>query len=605
MAMSLAFAVWAFAAVAGPDLIENGTFPAGFDGWQTPADPVQVEVMDGPGGAFARISVPDSMDAGWPGLSQRFVAAPGDILLAHTEARTDGITAGYGAYFAVEFMTAQDQRISYAQSEAAGADWTRLRVRTLAPPDTAYAVVKLIVNGHGTGWFRNVSVEKTGVYTTDVPDGPVTLTVTKDVVCDNLIGFGAEDDGWFYNDENKTHGVDEAAIRLREDRVKRMDIDWVRMFFWYPDWNPSGDWESFTFDSVNMESHCRTLELYQKTGAKVTVVGVEWGMKDPFGDPEALTKAWGALLDYLVRERGYTCIKYWTLTNEPNSHFIQQGYTFERYVELHRLMAAEIEHRGLDIGIAGSDDTAGLAWFQQCAADETYRDVTDVFVSHRYYPFAERIFANDFYADRFDAMAGNGIKKPFAVAEFGFHDARSGALENPLMEDYDYALWTTEFIIEGLNRGVAGYTIWCLQEMYYPGNGFMNYGLWNFGGEWKVRPVYFAMLQFTQKTEPGMKVYRCASSHESVVKGACVGKTLFWVNNCDEAVDVSVEGLVTVESRVFEESTLRGEVDCSVAQPIRNVPASDKAASSTQRMFTAPPRSFGYCPWPVRDTAVR
>ena len=69
--------------------------------------------------------------------------------------------------------------------------------------------------------------------------------------------MAVEDDGWFYNEENASHGVTAEDITLREARIEWLRPATVRMFFWYKDWNPSEDWRTFTFDSSNMMSHYR------------------------------------------------------------------------------------------------------------------------------------------------------------------------------------------------------------------------------------------------------------------------------------------------------------------------------------------------------------
>src|SRR5690606_21963372 len=120
-------------------------------------------------------------------------------------------------------------------------------------------------------------------------------------------------------EENTSRGVTEADFALREARIKAMDPDWVRMFVWYPDWNPSGDGETFDWETDGMRSHCRTLDVYQRLGTAVTLTGVEWSVKTPWSRPEKRAHAIGALFEYLIRVRGYTCIQHWILTNEPNS----------------------------------------------------------------------------------------------------------------------------------------------------------------------------------------------------------------------------------------------------------------------------------------------
>jgi hypothetical protein len=328
-----------------------------------------------------------------------------------------------------------------------------------------------------------------------------------------------------------------------------------------------------------MRSHCRTLDLYQRLGASVVLCGVEWGMPDVFNDPEGLARGWGELMEYLVRTKGYTCIRYWTLSNEPNSYWLRKGLSFDAFVRIHELVAAEFKARSLSVQIMGSDDTAGLEWFASCANDPRYRALAGVLVSHRYFQALEQYKVPSFLDDRLRLAADT----PFAVMEFGFIDERSGALINPLMESYPYALWALDFAIESLNRGAVALSIWCMHENYYPGNGFMNFGLWDFkDNQWHVRPVYHAWAALTRRTEPGDSVYPVTSTHPEHVKGTRVGETLFWVNRGSSATEVRIEGWSPVRVRVFEEASLLGDRLAGVAM---------ECADGT---FTASAHSFGY-----------
>lgn len=126
------------------------------------------------------------------------------------------------------------------------------------------------------------------------------------------------------------------------------------------------------------------------------------------------------------------------------------------------------------------------------------------------------------------------------------------------METYPYAVWTAAFVIEGLNRGVAGFSIWCLHEVYYPGGGFMNYGLWDFKDNgWEPRPVYHPWAAFSRLTEKGDRVRRCDSSHPGHVLGAAVGRTLFWVNRGDQAAQVRISGFKAGTVRIMTEETVK------------------------------------------------
>jgi len=567
-----------------PNLLENPDFEDGLQSWQRSGSGVEMAPARIEGSTAARIAVPATAEVGYPHLFQEIECRPGAILQARVKATCKNVRDGYGAYAAIEYYGVGPDRLSFVQSDSARRDdrWSTLRLRTVVPSDAKRARLCLILNGHGEAFFDDAAMEVHESQRATPFDGSVTLRVRDEIACRSLVGFGAEDDGWFYNEENGEKGVTEEDCLLRDRRIEWMDPDWVRMFFWHKDWCPSGDWETFTFDSPNMKSHYRTLDLYQRIGARVNVTGTEWGMTDPYGEPERFAQALGSLIEHLVHTKGYSCIRYWTLTNEPNGGFALQGYPFDRYVQIHRLVADRFASRGLDVQVVGSDDTAGYEWFEDCARNEKYREAADLFASHRYFPYADRVLAPCFFNDRLQLLSEMNLEKPFVVAEFGFQDRRSGTLENPIMETYPYALWTADFVIEGLLRGVAGFSIWCLHEVYYPGNGFMNYGLWDFkDNDWKPRPVYHAWSQFSRLTEAGDTSYRCESSHPSRVKGSVVNNTLFWVNASEEAAKIGVTGRSLREVRIHTEETLFGDRECGRVEAVEN------------GTFEAPPLSFG------------
>jgi hypothetical protein len=605
---------------ATTNLVTNSGFADGLEGWVPSTDALEMIAVGIEEGYVARITVPEGTEPGYPHLSQTIDVSPGDLVSASAKARGVDVKNGAGAYMVIEFFDAESKRVSFGQPNMASKDgeWTELRVQAVMPVEAVTARVALILNGTGAAEFDAVSVEREPmVFATAPPDGPVTITITDEVVCESFRGFGAEDDGWFYNSENADHGVTEDDIQLREKRIESMHLDWVRMFFWYKDWNPSGDWETFTFDSPNMESHYRTLDLYQRLGIYVDVTGVEWGVEDPYGNPEAASNAIGALFEHLIKVKGYTCVQEWTLTNEPNGYFIRAGYDFERFVQLHQLVRAEFERRGLDIRIVGSDETnGGFPFFEQCVNDDRYFDLVDYFASHRYFPYADRVTAPAFFDERLDVLRGKRPRKDLVIAEFGFQDDRSGALVNPLMETYPYAVWTAAFVIDGLNRGVAGFSIWCLHEVYYPGNGFMNYGLWDYkDNDWQPRPVYHAWSNFSKGCGAGDSVRACVSSSPAHVIGVLVGNSLFWVNHSDYPASFEIEGWdqlpgpsAGVQSKpsiladgvlfkVRTESTLPKPTELDTIQ----------LTNRTQfgAPFDAPPMSFGYVRPPMGRAAPR
>jgi hypothetical protein len=571
------------------NLLKNPAFEGGLDGWTVELGDATGGLAAQDGAQFLRITLGDEGTVGYPRYWQELDCAPGDWFEAAAHAKGEGIRAGIGAYLAVEFLDAAGLRLMTDHAGAAppGEGFAPLRMQAVAPAKSARVRLCLVLNGRGEATFRAPVLRQLGRIDTTPPQGPATLRATDRIAVPALWGFGAEDDGWSYSAENTSRGVTEEDFALREARIAAMDPDWVRMFVWYPDWNPSGDWTTFDWETDGMRSHVRSLAVYQRLGASVTLTGVEWSVPTPWAQPEKMAHAIGALFEHLIRERGFTCIKHWILTNEPNTHFLREGGTFEGFVRLHTLVRAEFQRRGLDVQVLGSDDTDGWRWFQQCVEDPTHYAESDAFVSHRYLRTEAIPLMGSFFQERLDLLrerAGSAPPKPLIIGEFGFQDARAdGPLVNPVIEEYDYALWTMAFVLEGLHRGVAGFNFWCLHETYYPNGWLMKYGLWNFKDkDWSLRPVFHAFSLFPRFSEAGDAVHTVDSTHPQHLRAARIGARVFWVNQSTEPLVTQLEGLNAKQAVIFTEQALPVDTRLPAAQPLEG------------HTVTLPARSFGY-----------
>jgi len=566
--------------------LRNADFKNGLDGWKKYDKGVIIDSSDINENAAARIFVQEDIEPDWYNLEQQITAEPGAVYEAKTEVLCKGVRNGYGATVSMLFFDKTKQRIGESSTRVPVGIETKmvLTVRGRAPQNAAKVSVTLSLHGNGQAYFDNVSLIKK-----QRPEGnkKVVISVTDEIVCDSFIGYGAEDDGWFFNENNAGHGVDEADIALREKRIEWMDPDYIRMFFWYKEFNPSGDWQTFDWDNDGMNSHYRTLDTYQRIGARVCITGVEWAIEKPWVDSAALAKATGALLEHLIITKGYTCIKDWILTNEPGGAFIITGGDFPKYVEIHRLMKQELNRRGLKINIIGSDDAAGIGWFSGCVNDSAYFETVDIFASHHYAKVHELDLIPDFFEDRTKLLDAKKPSKPLMMTEFGFMDERTKPPNiNPLMQEYPYALYTQLFSIDGLNSGIAGFNFWCLHEVYYATDKVnrMHFGLWNYKDRnWSVRPVYHCVANFCRLTEPGDVVVKCKSTCPEYVKAALVGDTLFWVNMNSKAVEVRIAGRKVEKLCIMTEKSLHGDRECGqfLERPKYN-------------KFNAPLMSFGY-----------
>lgn len=557
-------------------------FTQGTTGWRVEVGSARASVEAG-----GVLSIAADAVEGFPRVVQAFEAAPGALYGAEAEARDGGITGGYGAYMTLEFLDADGKRIHFEQSSPAlaGGAWTPLVARCVAPAGTAQGLYCLVLRGAGAAQFRAPALRELEPPPPAAAPAEVALA-PGEALPGPFLGLGFEDDGWLANAENAAKGVTAEDIALVYDRVTWMRPALVRMFCWYRDFNPNGDWRTFDFTSDNMQSRYRALEVYQRIGAAVNITGVEWNMRAPWADPEGLARAVGELFTELITRRGFTCVKQWTLTNEPNTHFTQKGASFADYARLHALVAAEFAVRGLDITIVGSDDTnGGLPWFQACVAEPGYLDRAGIFASH-FYLQRDSLRAMKYnIADRVGLLAG---RRPFSIAEFGFQDARSGTLENPLMDEFEYALLAGAFAMNAMAQGTAGLTIWCLHEVFYPNNWYMNYGLFKFKDHgWRPRPVFYAWSLLMRHAPPGAPV-RPVPGLPPTLAAVQAGDTIFFVNLADTPVRLVVTG--AVEARVFTEAGLPGpEADEAAIRAA----AEGRGVGLANSGFEAPARSFG------------
>jgi len=154
---------------------------------------------------------------------------------------------------------------------------------------------------------------------------------------------------------------------------------------------------------------------------------------------------------------------------------------------------------------------------------------------------------------------------------------------NPIMRSYPYAVWTTSLAIDGLNRGTAGFSIWSVHEMLYPGGMRMEYALWDYKDlGWQVRPVYHAWAMFTRLTSRGDRSFVCTSTHPEQAAAVRVGDTLFWVNQTSAEAEIVVEGVTLSEALAMSESTLAGDRECGETLQVE------------ENRFKTPAMSFGY-----------
>ena len=571
-----------------------------FDNWEVEKDdkpvskPNEVKVVKAGNNNLIMLHIEKTNKTNYCRLkyNTNVVVTPGQIIELKILARAENLKDGYGLFPTIFFNDKNNDYITLATGDVydKSGRWLELSCKAIAPTNAAKIYLGIWLHGLGTAFIKDVDLLRDagpGVLKNiagnrspgTAPLQTTTLQVTDEITCNSLWGFGFEDDGWFYNDVNKKFGVNDKDYKLREKRIKWLEPDWVRMMFWHREWQPDVLKTNFTFESPNMKSHYRTLELYQKMNVPVVFAGTDWGENSLYDNPKAYAFAVGEMFDYLHKKKKLTCVKYWTMLNEPDQAPTFSDESFRKYILLHKLVKDEFKRRNLDVKIVGSDDASNINWFKRCAFDNEYYELIDVMDSHRYFRPAEVGLMADYFAGRMEIMDAHYKKKPFITCEYGFLANKTDSHYSPLMETYDYALLNAEFCIEMLNSGSAGASIWTSHSTYYADDGkMMDFGLWRYKNKnWSKRPVYYSAAMFLKNVKAGEKAYKVISDNPQKVLAGKAGDTVFWVNKSDKPEEILIKGFSATEAAIFTETKING-----------------KKIKITNKKFKAPPRSFGY-----------
>ena len=298
----------------------------------------------------------------------------------------------------------------------------------------------------------------------------------NDIVTSNFLGFGAEWD---------TYGYDQAGITEQDFALIRQRVEWMHLpisrIMMQCKYCYKGDGK-YDMNSPSMKALCRNLDVCQQLGT--TVFLTDWGIEKTWEAILGVTKVddpkyaeiIGTYMDYLIKTRGYTCIKYFIMVNEPNLEIVD----WNRWKQGVMNVSAELKKRGLDkmVQLAGSDESDNEKW--HLMAVDQLKNVLGAYDVHRYVetPLIKSGSVYDWfkslreYALKNDPGAKN---KPIIVGEAGPRTSGSGAAGNPLNLEYANGVLMADYAAQAANAGAAAVSAWMLDDNSH--NDF-NWGMW-------------------------------------------------------------------------------------------------------------------------------
>lgn len=367
------------------------------------------------------------------------------------------------------------------------------------------------------------------------------------VVSESFDGLGVE---WgTYEDTNKMvkgswPRVLSAVDKLKPTLVRCMtNLDWFVTDFDNKDTEAASDdtW-NYNFNNKQMLNASNVLDYCQAHGIKVAfgvwnVIGNADPEKDIYGmipnasaDPR-WAKMCADLMEYLVKVKGYTCIRWFVNTNEPNvigtRGTSKNAYnTPDIWVQGVRNVRAALDGIGLkDLAIVGGDTTQvlGSKLYLEKIAKEI-PDIIDNYGVHLYVNNSQidkgeyEAMLREFYYTLQDKDKALGNSKQMYIWEAGLLSGKNQATDcNDLIMTYGYGLRMADYTVQSLNAGINGIVFWDLDDamhFMYTENGTTakEWGMFSTLataeiGKQEYRPWYHSSVLLTNVLRPGNTLY--------------------------------------------------------------------------------------------------
>ena len=432
-----------------------------------------------------------------------------------------------------------------------------------------------------------------------------------------LLGVGVElDPHFFAQNLTRNDGATEADwYDVVVPRVQKMDVQRFRVMLQPHWWEPYKG--QFTYDSPEVRSVCAVLDLAEQCGIDVTLVlwgcPISAGSVDPAigyigrhylaipegggwvtkcNDHEEFAANFVAFYEWLVKEKGYTCIRELTPYNEPDGDVSP----LEEYVLTARALDAELQRKGLrdNVNLNLSDNTDVRRYFLKGCAREL-ADEADLFNSHTYIFGYDDANCKALNWEKRNVRAAAKAGKRHFVGEFG-SDQCVGATRQKDINFYERGVLIVRNALNFLNAGAAGFSYWSLIDQYYSRDEsyiqMQQLGLWRYKecayepgdlaegivGDYAVRPQYYAYSLLTRFVRKGDEVYPLDMKDRfiagSAVKGGDGAWTYIIANASQEPASYRIEARgAEGDVYVYSRQTLP-EGDAMI-EPSSNVKASD------------------------------
>lgn len=318
----------------------------------------------------------------------------------------------------------------------------------------------------------------------------------------------------------------------------------------------------------NIDQIDHILSYCQSRGVNVIFGDWGWGLADakvPVFDKKKVELA-ADYLAFLVNKKGYTCIKYYNMINEPNGDWSTTAGNYDLWRDITLCFYKRMKKNklldkvcliGPDIAIWTTED---LPWIEKSAKDvdfglydiHTYpskitinnNDYTEIIKAYKNaIPDGKQIVMGEIglkFVEPADSLYQQEMLRRAAVKPFACYDD-----SQMFVYDYMYGIDMADAVMQVANAGLSGAVAWMVDDAMHSANGrddkLKIWGFWNILGEEyfcaedeAVRPWFYAWSLLTRYMPKECDICASKVSGNPSVKAVAVkhkGKTMMAILN--------------------------------------------------------------------------
>lgn len=283
---------------------------------------------------------------------------------------------------------------------------------------------------------------------------------------------------------------------------------------------------------------CKIISFCQEEN--IRVIFGEWGHKGGTTIDQQWLENSARFLDWLINTKGFSCIHYFNMVNEPNGDWSSINGNYALWVSLMKQFHAKLVQKGLDskVTLIGPDvavwNTGLVSWVSNTASDlsgtvaafDIHTYPTEVEVRDGSYRLMTGKYRKATPPGQEMLMGELGFKYK-ATSELGIQNLQRIAADKFASDDcnmfvYDafYAVDIADAIIQNMLEGYGGNILWNLDDaMYCVGDQsstkLKRWGFWNILGSEKfenaadenIRPWFYTVSLLCRYFPRGTKIH--------------------------------------------------------------------------------------------------